>query len=69
MPFERVGGLYEMGTINSDQEKPLDSDKTKEIYIYKFIQKGNTALYQHLYSAISSYPINELTWKDPLTSQ
>ncbi|CAG8815243.1 5847_t:CDS:2, partial [Cetraspora pellucida] len=69
--FERVSGLYDMGAIKSDKGKPLDSDKIdKNINLLKNkLKKDNTALYQHLYSAVSSYPINELTWKDPLASQ
>ncbi|CAG8831428.1 35063_t:CDS:2, partial [Gigaspora margarita] len=69
--FEGVSGLYDMGAIKSDKEKPLDFDKIKKNInsLKDKLQKDNTALYQHLYSAVSSYTINKLTWKDPLASQ
>ncbi|CAG8447565.1 11566_t:CDS:2 [Dentiscutata heterogama] len=46
--FEGVSGLYDMGAIKSDKEKPLDSDKIeKNINLLKDkLKKDNTALYQ-----------------------
>ncbi|CAJ0842283.1 2000_t:CDS:2 [Entrophospora sp. SA101] len=55
----------------TDKETPLGYDEIEEnVNTLKVkLMKDSTPLYQTLYSAVNSCPIDELTWKDPLASQ
>ncbi|CAJ0769354.1 2600_t:CDS:2 [Entrophospora sp. SA101] len=65
-----VNGLYDMGAIMTDKETPLGYDEIEEnVNTLKVkLMKDSTPLYQTLYSAVNSCPIDELTWKDPLAN-
>ncbi|CAG8786390.1 11481_t:CDS:1, partial [Racocetra persica] len=54
-----------------NKENPLDSDQIKDNInkLKKKLKKANMPLYQQLYSGLNDIPIENLTWKDPLTSQ
>ena len=60
-----------MGAIKTNKESPLSSDQIEKniIEVKEKLRKDTTPLCQHLYSAVDTISIQELTWKDFIANQ
>ena len=60
-----------MGAIKTNKEIPLSSDQIEKniTELEEKLRKDTTSLGQHLYSAVNTLSIQELTWKDLLANQ